>query len=144
MRRTPLKRTAGAPAPDSVSGAVGASVAKCLLQQAEPAFELLVARGQRWQEPDDVAVETAREQEQPLLERGRACRLGHVGRRLAQLEREHRAEPAYLADERLPRRDLVEPRTQQGADVLGSLREAGRTQLVEHGERGRAGDGITA
>src|SRR5437899_11538257 len=104
----PLRRTAGAPAPDSVSGAVGASVAKCLLQQAEPAFELLVRCGQRRQESDDVAVEAARQEEQPLLERGRASRLRHVGGRLAQLEREHRTEPAYLADERLPRGDLVE------------------------------------
>ena len=71
-------------------------------------------------------------------------RLRRVGRRLAQLEREHRAEPAYLADERLPGRDLLEPRAQERADVLGPLGEAGRGQLVEYRERGRAGDGIAA
>src|SRR5205085_11177515 len=99
-------RTAGAPAAASVSGAVGASVAKCLLQQAEPALELLVRCGQRRQEPDDVAVEAAREEEQPLLEGGCRRRLCRLRGRLAQLEREHRAEAAHLTDERLPRCDL--------------------------------------
>src|ERR1051325_9725524 len=97
----PLRRTAGAPAAASVSGSVGASVAKCLLQQAEPAFELLVRSGQRRQEPDDVAVEAAREEEQTLFECGRRCRLRRLRGRLAQLEREHRTEPAEPADEGL-------------------------------------------
>ena len=48
----------------SASVAVGASVAKCLLQQDEPALELFVGCGQRRQEPDDVPVETAREKQQ--------------------------------------------------------------------------------
>jgi hypothetical protein len=110
-----------------VTGAVGASVAKCLLQQAEPALELLVRCGQRRQEPDDVAVEAAREEEQPLLECRRGRRLGRRRGRLAQLEREHRAEPAHLADERVAGRDLVEPCAEKGSDVLGAVREAGRS-----------------
>src|SRR5438309_12119595 len=102
----PVRRTAGAAAACSVSAAVGASVAKCLLQQAEPALEVLVAYGQRRKEPDHISVEAAGEEEQPLLERGRGGRLRRVGGRLAQLERQHRAEPAHLADERLLRGDL--------------------------------------
>src|SRR6266571_305604 len=113
----PLRRTAGAPAGGSVSRAAGASVAKCLLQQAEPTLELLVARGQRREEPDDVSVQAAREEEQPLLEGGRGRRLRRVGRRLVQLECEHRTEPPHLADERLPGRDLLEARAQDRGDV---------------------------
>src|SRR5436190_17814904 len=125
----PLSRTAGSPV-SSMSGAVGASVAKCLLQQVEPAFEILVARGQRREEPDYVSVEAAREEEQPLLERGRGRRLRGVGGRLAQLECEHRAEPAHLADQRLPGGDLLESRSQEGAHAVGAVGEAGRRELV--------------
>src|SRR5438874_6409476 len=101
----PLRRTAGASSTGAVSGALGASVAKCLLQQGEPALELFVGCGERREEPDDVSVEAAREQEQSLLECGRGRRLRCVGRRLAQLEREHGAEATHLADQRLPLRD---------------------------------------
>src|SRR5581483_4705434 len=140
----PLRRTAGAPATASVSGAVGASVAKSLLQQAEPALELLVRCRQRWEEPDDVPVEAACKQEQPLLERGCGCRFRDVRGRLAELECEHRAYPAHLADERLPYGDLLEARVQQRAHVLGAIGEAGRRQLVQHGERCRARDRVAA
>src|SRR5207253_6364851 len=120
----PLRRTAGAPAAGSVSASAGASVAKCLLQQSEPAVELLVARGQRREQPDDVPVEPAREEEQSLLEGGRGRRLRRVGGPFAQLEREHRAEPPELAHQRLPRSDLLEARAQERADVLRPLCEA--------------------
>src|SRR5215472_8175844 len=125
----PLSRTAGAPESGSVSGAVGASVAKCLLEQVEPACELLFACRQRREEPNDVPVEAAGEEQQPLLERGRRRGLCGVGCRLAQLEREHRAEPTYLADERLPRCDLLQARAQERSDVLGLLGEARGSQL---------------
>src|SRR3954447_17367656 len=112
----PVRRTAGAPAAYWVSAASGASVAKCLLQQAEPALELLVRCGQRRQEPDHIPVEAAREEEQPLVERGRRRCLRRVGCRLAELERQHRAETAHLADDRLARCDLLESRPQERAE----------------------------
>src|SRR5213595_176601 len=105
----PLRRTAGASSTGAVSGALGASVAKCLLQQDEPALELFVGCGERREEPDDVPVEAARKQEQSLLERGRSRRLRGVRRRLTQLDRQHGAEAAHLAYQWLPRRDLLEP-----------------------------------
>ena len=108
--------------------------------RASPRSSSSSRRGQRRQEPDDVPVEAAREEEQSFLVRGRGRRLRGVGRRLAQLEREHRAEPAHLAHERPPGGDLLESRAQERTDVLGPLREARCRQLVEHGERGRAGD----
>src|SRR5436305_7815792 len=127
----PFSRTAGAPDGESVSGAVGASVAKCLLQQVEPALELLVARRKRRQQPDDVSVEAAREQEQSLLERCGGRGLRRVGRRLAQLEGEHRPEPAYLPHQRLSRRDLLQPRAKVRARMVGSLCKARGGQFVE-------------
>src|SRR6476646_6785485 len=85
-RRIPVRRTAGASAPVSVSDEAGASVAKCLLQQAEPALELLVARREGRQKPDHVSVQAAGEEEQPFRIGGRSRRLRGVGRRIAQLE----------------------------------------------------------
>src|SRR5690348_10851867 len=139
----PVSRTAGA-IPNPYSAAAGASVAKGLLQQAEPALELLVRCSERRQEPDHVSVQAAREEEQPLLEGSRSRRLRRVGRRLAQLEREHRAEAAHLADDRTSGGNVLKSRSQERAELLGALAEAGRRQLVEHGESGRAGHGIAA
>src|ERR1700746_3193876 len=106
----PLRRTAGTPSTASGSGAVAASVAKRFPQQVEPPLELLVARGQRREEPDHVSVEPAREEEQALLEGRPGRRLRGVGRRLAQLEREHRAQAAGLPPQRPPTPRLPPPR----------------------------------
>src|SRR5262245_47748589 len=125
----PRSRTAGAAVGASWPGLAGACVAKRVLQDSEAPLELLVRRRERRQEPDDVAVEAAREEEQALLARRRRHRAGGVGRPLGELEREHRAEPADLADDRVPRGHLVEPRTEQRPDLVGALAEAGRREL---------------
>src|SRR3954468_10875499 len=102
VRRIPRRRTAAAVAAGaSTAGSAGACVAKRLLQDREPAFELLVCRGQRRQEPDHVSVEAAREEDEPAL----ACSSRDRFRRLAgafgELDCEHCAESAHLTDDRL-------------------------------------------
>src|SRR6476659_8704213 len=123
VRRMPRRRTAAVAAGAATSGSAGACVAKRLLQDGEPALELLVRRGKRWQEADDVAVEAAREQHEPALARCGRDRLRRNARLLGELDREHCAEPAHLADDRMTRRDLVEPRAQEDGDLLGTLPE---------------------
>src|SRR3954451_2290631 len=146
VRRIPVSRTAGvaAPASRSVRPLAGACVAKRLLEEAEAALELLVCRGERRQQPDDVAVEAAREQDEPLL----ACRRRDGLRRLTvsldELQREHRPEAAHLADDRIARGDFVEPCAQETTNLFGALAKAGSRQLVEHRKRRGAADGITA
>ena len=75
----------------------------------EAAVELRVRDGQRGQQPEHVAVETAREQEQAPLEGRGGHGLGEVWALVAQLEREHRAEAAHLADLLVARGKVVEP-----------------------------------
>ena len=65
-------------------------------------------------------------------------------RGLRELEREHRAEPAHLADRLVPGGELVEPRPQQRRDLLGALAEARLGELVEHRARRRARDRVAA
>src|SRR4051794_36622782 len=111
-RRTPRSRTA--------------SAAKGLVEDRQPFLELLVRRRERGQEPDDVPVQTAGEQDEPLLARGGRDCARCVAALLAQLEREHRAESAHLADDgAVLGADLVEARAQQHRDLLGALAETG-------------------
>src|SRR3954471_18527253 len=146
VRRIPVSRTAGvaAPASRSMRPLAGACVAKRLLEEAETALELLVCRGERRQQPDDVAVEAAREQDEPLLACGRGDGLRRLTVSLDELEREHRPEAAHLADDRIARGDFVEPCAQQAADLVAARAKAGSRQLVERRKRRRAADGITA
>src|SRR5688572_7748864 len=93
---------------------------KRLLQERQPAFELVVADGQRRQQPDHVAVEAAREQQQPAVERLGGDPLRELGTLLRELEREHRAEAANLADRVVPGGELVEPTPQDAAELVGA------------------------
>ena len=61
-----------------------------------------------------------------------------------ELESEHRPEPAHLADLLDARCDLVQAASDPLAQLLGLLPELGASDLVEHRERGRAGDGVAA
>ena len=79
-----------------------------------------------------------------MLARRRGDDLCRIAVLLDELEREHRAEPANLADDRAPRGDLVEPRAQEARDLVGALAESRRRELVEHGECGRAADRVAA
>src|SRR5262245_32667502 len=80
-----------------MSGAAGLR-AKRLLQDGEPLVQLVRRDVERGQQPDDVPVETAREEDEPAVERGVHDRLRAIRRPLGELEGEHRAEPADLAD----------------------------------------------
>src|SRR5436305_594346 len=118
------------------------SAAKSLLENGQSPLELLVGRRERRQQADDIAVQPARQEDEALLAgRGRdgARRVAVL---LAQLEREHRTEPAHLADDvAVRRRDRVEPGAKQCRDLVRALPEARRGQLVEHREAGSARDG---
>src|SRR5690349_15551346 len=115
-RRTPRSRTA-------------ASAAKSLLENRQAPVELLVRRRERREQADHVPVEPAREQDEAAFARRRRHPLRCVPALLAQLEREHRAEAAHLADDvGVLGGDLVEPRAQQRRDLLRALAEPGRSQ----------------
>src|SRR5579872_5819679 len=102
----PERRTAGAWAGAATSPALrGACVAKRFVQDREPAVELVVGCRERRKQADDVAVEAAGEKHEAALARTLEHALRCGGVPLDQLEREHRAEPPYLADDRPPRRD---------------------------------------
>src|SRR3954454_19572782 len=145
VRRIPRRRTAAAVAAGgSAAGSAGACVAKRLLQDREPAFELLVRRGERRQQPDDVSVEAAGEKDESALACSGRDRFRGLAGAFRELEREHRAEAAHLTHDRVAGRDLVEPRVQERGDLVCALAEPGRTELLENGERCCAGDGVTA
>src|SRR3977135_1778748 len=75
VRRIPVRRTAGEPAAVSAPALARRWVGKGLLEDADPAFELLVRRRERRQQPDDVSVETARKEDEALLARQGGYRL---------------------------------------------------------------------
>src|SRR5690242_8314358 len=137
-RRIPERRTAGAVAGSVPSALRRACVAKCFLENREPAVELVVGRRQRRQEADDVAVEAAGEKDEAMLARVCDDALRRRGVSLGELEREHRAQPANFADDRAAGGDLVQPLAQERRDLLRSLAEARRGQLVEHRHGGGA------
>ena len=94
-------------------------------EDLQPARQLLVGDRQRRQQADDVAVQAAAEQQQALLA-GRGDRAGdELGRRrlgLAvahDLEREHRAEAAHLADRVDARRHVLQRGAHARAERLG-------------------------
>src|SRR5438067_886219 len=123
VRRMPRRRTAAWAAVgvwhsslDSFS-LRGACVAKRLLQNREPPLQLLVRRRERRQESDHVPVEAAREEDEALLARRGRHSLRRLAARLGELEREHRAEPPHLADDRLARRDRGQPVVQERRDL---------------------------
>src|SRR5919199_4823340 len=123
----------GGPASEGWRGELSRSracVDKRLLEDRETRLGVLVADRQRREEPEDVPVDAAGQEEQAALE-GRV----HGGRcegrrRLRELEREHRSEAAYLADLRDAARDPVEAGAEEPAELLGAALEV------------RLGDGV--
>src|SRR5712691_3482104 len=84
------------------SDSASAGVAKRFLQQVEPALEQRVVDREGDKDTNDVSVDTAREEDQAAVTCRRGHGLGQVGRRLGQLEGEHGAEAAHLADGCIP------------------------------------------
>ena len=114
----------------------------------EPAVEILVGRDERDEDADDVAVQAAREKDQAALARGRRRRASRASapapssRGRDELEREHRAEPAHLADRRPRARRSPRAAPQPRAELRPRAPEVRGRDLVEHGEplpRTRAG-----
>src|SRR5215210_1268890 len=107
-----------------------AGVDKGFLEDVEATVQLLVG-GDEWDEdPDDVPVQAAGEEDQASLTRARRGRERELRRRFPrsriadQLEREHRAQPSHLADLGNARPDLVEARLQALGDLVGPSAEA--------------------
>src|SRR4029453_1822677 len=96
------------------------------------------------QQADHVAVEAAREKQEPFLPGLRRDVLRRLAGTLNELDRAHRPQAPGLADRRLMLGELLEPAPYEAADRLGALAEAGLDERAEHGARGRAGDGIPA
>src|SRR5262249_45359806 len=113
-------------------------------EDVQAAFELIVGRRQRRQQPDYVAVEAAREEQQSLLTSLGRDRLRDVARTLDELDSPHRPEAPGVADRVLPVGDLLEAAAKDAADGLGALAEAGLDERLENGARGRAGDRVAA
>src|SRR5262249_25389614 len=128
----------------------GAGVDKRLLQDLETPGEIVVVDDQRDEDADHVAVRAAREEDQASLSGVRGRLLGELrGRLLAlavgdELEGEHRAEAAHLADLVDAARDLVQPRAQVVAELLGVRAELVLGDLVEHRYGRRAGNRVSA
>src|SRR5262245_3174886 len=101
---------------DSSWTSAGCCVAKRFLEDLEAPVEVVVADHERDEDADHVPVEPAREQDQPALPRSLGRPLRELGGRLLalavgdQLEREHRPQPADLADVLVRRRELVQAR----------------------------------
>src|SRR5438128_2603378 len=126
------------------SDSASAGVAKRFLQQVEAALEQHVVDREGDEDTNDVSVDTAREEDQAAVTCRRRHCLGQVGRGLGELEREHRAEAAHLADSGIARRELLEARADPRAELFGVLPEAVALDLTEHLHRRDAGEGAPA
>src|SRR5947207_10757588 len=116
----------------------------CCGEDVQAALELLVGRGERRQQPDHVAVEATREEQESVLPGLRRDGPRHLAGTLDELDRAHRPEASGLADRRLVLGELLEPAADEAADRLSALAEAGLDKRVEDGARGGAGDGVSA
>ena len=130
--------------PAAGSVAACACVAKRLLQELEPAVELLVRDHERDEDAYDVAVQAAGEEDEPALPRRLRGGLGERRGRplrlpiLDELDRAHGAEAAHFADGLHPAGDGLERRANPPAHLVGPRAELIRRDLVEDGQRGRA------
>src|SRR3989304_5843017 len=103
-----------------MSGAL--SGAKRLLQDRETLVELVGCDVERRQQPDHVPVEAAGEEHETALERRRNDCLRPGRGAPGELEGEHGAEPAHLADLGMP----VGERVEAGTERLAELTRAGQ------------------
>src|SRR3954464_5641807 len=133
--RTPASRMSSSRAATAATGSAGASAAMVerLLEDVEPAAELVVGRDERREDPDHVPVEPAREQHEPALPRRRGDRVRERRGLLGELHREHRAASAHLGNRGML--DGVETGTDQLPARRSSLLEGVARDLVEHDRR---------
>ena len=114
----------------------------------ERLVELGVGEHERAEDADRVAVHAGLQQQQPSLHRRVDHGLGELGRGLLrravgdELDREHGAEAAHVADGREALLPGEHPRAQRLADRDGALAEALLVDHVEDGERRGLGDGV--
>src|ERR671930_255464 len=121
-----MRRTSGGAA--AVAGGASltrsrACVDKRLLEDREPGLGVLVADRERREEPEDVPVDAAGQEEQAALEGRLHGRRREGRRRLRELEREHRPETANLADFGDAARDAVEAGAEEPAELLRAALE---------------------
>src|SRR5690348_5252066 len=102
-------------APSTRTSPLVPSADKAPLKDVEPALEILVADGERHEDADHVAVETAREEHQPLPARGGGDARRLLAGLLGQFDRHHRPEPAHLGP---LGRHRLEPLAQPAPDRL--------------------------
>src|SRR5919199_1380171 len=137
----------GGPASEGWRGELSRSracVDKRLLEDRETRLGVLVADRERREEPEDVPVDAAGQEEQAALERRLHGRGGERRRLLGELEGEHRAEAANLADLGYATRDAVEAGAEEPPELLGAPPELRLGNRVEDGRRGGAGDRVAA
>src|SRR6476469_602697 len=121
-----------------------------LLEDVETLAEQLVARGERRQEPEDVAVRAARQGDETLGVAGLVDGAGQrgVGREVAravdELDREHGAATADVADLRVLLGERLEARHEEGLDLLGAAAEVLLLHRLDGTECGRTGDRVAA
>ena len=138
---------AGTHVPRRTCGQSPSTCAQRGLERVEPVGQVAVLDRDRRQQPDHVAVEPAREQQQPALTRGGDHGGGQLRLRRAvrdELEREHRAEAAHVADAFELAGEALQPRADLAAERLGAGAERRRRDRVEHDRRGGAGDRVAA
>src|SRR5712691_6946050 len=87
------------------------SAAKRRLEYVQTVVELLVGDDERHVQPDDVAVEAAREQDEPAFARSRDDGSAAFRALVGELERQHRAEAANVGTDAGARAPRPEPGT---------------------------------
>src|SRR6476469_6987870 len=119
-----------------------------LLEDVETLAEQLVARGERRQEAEDVAVRAARQGDETVGVAGLVDGAGQggIGGQVAgtvdELDGEHGAATADVANLRVLLREGLEARAEEGLDLLGAAAEVLLLHRLDGPERGGAGDGV--
>src|SRR5580765_4987284 len=124
------------------SASASAGVAKRFLQQVQPALEERIVDREGHEDANHVPVDTARQQDEAAVTCGRRHRLRELRGGVGQFEREHRPEPANLADGGIACRELLEARTNADAQIVRALAEPLACNLAEDLDRRRTGEGV--
>src|SRR4051812_32873875 len=121
-----------------------------LLEDVEALGEQLVARGQGWQEPEDVAVGAARQGDEALGVAGLVDRpgqggvRGEVARAVDELDGQHGAAAADVPDLRELLGESLEAGDEEGLDLLRAAAEVLLLHRLDGAQRRGAGDRVAA